>query len=188
MHRNNKFSKSTKRRRLLEEQYLQNYLQIEIDNASNNEQSQISNIISSSESIDSSSDLVVSVTNESSASLNIIVPNTVVDYSYDLLEESKANDSSDDDTESESDEYNFQQPLTSELAEWAVNHNVQNTTFSNLLKILKKHKCFNDFPSDARTVYSNYSGVSYNKIVDVITVPPGIYYHFGILNGIKKTY
>lgn len=134
MHRNNKFSKSTKRRRLLEEQYLQDYLQIEIDNASNNEQSQIYNVISSSESIDSNSGLVVSATNDSS-SLNIIDPNTVVEYSYDFLEESKANDSSDDDTESESDEYNFQQPLTSEVAEWAVNHNVQNTTFSNLFKM-----------------------------------------------------
>lgn len=55
-----------------------------------------------------------------------------------MLKESIANDSSDDDTESESDEFNFQQPLTSELAEWAVNQNVQNTTFSNLLKILER--------------------------------------------------
>lgn len=187
MHRsNNTFSKSTKRRRLLEEKCLQEHL-IEIDNAPVDELAHITNNITSSESIESTSGLVISEINESS-SLNIIEPNPVEDNSYVFLEKSKSdNDSSADGTESESDEHNSQQqPLTSELADWAVNHNVQNSTFSNLLKILKKHKCFNDFPSDARTVFSNYSGISYNKKVDVTTVPPGMYYHFGILNGIKK--
>lgn len=115
--------------------------------------------------------------------------NSFIDYSNDLLEKSKADDSSldsSDDTDGEFEFISQQQPLTNKLADWAVNHTVPNNTFSNLLKILKEHKCFNDFPTDARTVYSNYSGMSYNQLVDVITVPPGIYYHFGILNGIKK--
>lgn len=140
MHRsNNTFSKSTKRRRLLEEKCLQEHL-IEIDNAPVDELAHITNNITSSESIESTSGLVISEINESS-SLNIIEPNPVEDNSYVFLEKSKSdNDSSADGTESESDEHNSQQqPLTSELADWAVNHNVQNSTFSNLLKILKKH-------------------------------------------------
>lgn len=117
----------------------------------------------------------------------MVEPNCVLNSNYDLLEESGEeslpNDSSDD-SENESDEYIPQnQPLISKLADWAINDNVPNSTFSDLLKILKnEHKCFNSFPTDARTIYKNCSGVSYTGPVDVLTVPPGIYYHFGISN------
>lgn len=61
------------------------------------------------------------------------------------------------------------------MADWAINDNVPNSTFSALLKILKyEHNCFNSFPTDARNIYKNCSGVSYNGPIDVRTMPHGI--------------
>lgn len=107
-HRNNKSSKSTKRRRLLDEQYLHEHL-FEIDNVPLNEP--FRNIITSSDGINCSTDLVVTDINEPSSS-NRIELNPVIDYGYDLLEES-ANDSSG--TNSEFEFTSQQQSLTSKL-------------------------------------------------------------------------
>lgn len=182
MYRNNNFSKSTKRRRLLDEQNLHRHL-FETDNVSTNEMSQHN--INSSDSIDITTNVVVSNLNQSSsekkAPLCSLRDNN---FYFDLSEESKSYySSSSEDNESVS----LHHPtIISELANWAVSHNVPNNVFSNLLKILKKHECFNDFPVDARTIFNKSLGISCNQVVDVKTVLPGIYYHFGILNGIKK--
>lgn len=135
MHRINELSKSTKRRRLLEEQCLHNHL-IEIDSVQINEVSQKSNFLLNSTSSVRTAELNY---NNSSTSTNLVEPNCVLNSNYDLLEESGEeslpNDSSDD-PESESDEYIPQnQPLISKLADWAINDNVPNSTFSDLLKI-----------------------------------------------------
>ncbi|CAI6361869.1 unnamed protein product [Macrosiphum euphorbiae] len=178
MHRINHLSKSTKRRRILNEQILNKHL-IEIDSIPNREKINNDNIkVVINSSVDPSTNVCESsTTNE----LNT----AVININHDTLED-KADDCSNF-SDSESDEYIPQeQPLPSKLANWAINHNVPNNTFTDLLKILKYHKCFNNFPTDARTIYHNYSNVSYNQQIDVKTVPPGIYYHFGISNGIKK--
>lgn len=70
------------------------------------------------------------------------------------------------------------------LSKWAVQFNITNTTFSALLKCLKSHKCFNSFPSDARTILKPNS-LSNSK--DIQLVPPGIYHHFGISNGLNSS-
>uniref|UniRef100_A0A2S2PWK0 Uncharacterized protein n=1 Tax=Sipha flava TaxID=143950 RepID=A0A2S2PWK0_9HEMI len=79
-----------------------------------------------------------------------------------------------------------QQPFSTKLIQWATEHNVPNNTFDSLLKIINTHKCFNDLPVSSRTFYKTYSGVSYNNPVKVKTVSPGIYYHFGVQYNIKK--
>lgn len=55
--------------------------------------------------------------------------------------------------------------------------------FSALLKVLKVHSCFNHFPADSRTV------VKVNKPHNtdtIVSIHPGLYYHFGIANGLKS--
>lgn len=180
MHRINHLSKSTKRRRILDEQLLNQHL-IEIDSIPNEEKINNDNVVVINSSVNPSTNVCESsITNELNAAMININHNALVDC-Y------RSDDDCSNYSDSECDEYFPQeQPLPSKLANWAINHNVPNNTFSNLLKILKDHVCFNNFPTDARTIYQNYSNVSYNQLVDVKTVPPGIYYHFGISNGIKK--
>lgn len=38
------------------------------------------------------------------------------------------------------------------LQSWAVSHHITQTAVTSLLKMLKKHQCFNKFPSDARAL------------------------------------
>jgi len=55
---------------------------------------------------------------------------------------------------------------------------------SALLKILKLHKCFVNFPLDDRTILK--TNLSCNNANSIQSVPPGIYYHFGISNGLNS--
>jgi len=80
-----------------------------------------------------------------------------------------------------------QQPFSTKLIQWATEHNVPNNTFDSLLKVINTPKYFNDLPVSSRTFYKTYSGVSYNNPVEVKTVSPGIYYHFGEQYSIKST-
>lgn len=65
-------------------------------------------------------------------------------------------------------------------AQWAVNFNITNLALSALLKLLKSHKCFLNFPVDARTILKR----SNNNSKEILSVIPGKYYHFGISNGL----
>lgn len=60
----------------------------------------------------------------------------------------------DDESKTISAEYlsDDRNPILQMLGSWAVSYNITNVAFSGLLKTLKKHKCFNFFPVDARTV------------------------------------
>lgn len=49
---------------------------------------------------------------------------------------------------------------------------------------MKTHKCFNKFPVDARTILKK--NLSKNKQMEILSVPPGIYYHFEVANGLKN--
>jgi len=67
------------------------------------------------------------------------------------------------------------------LAQWAIAQNITLTAFSALLKLLKNHSCFSDIPVDARTVLKINNVYQPNAIQ---VVSPGLYYHFGVANGL----
>lgn len=97
-------------------------------------------------------------------------------------------------SESDSDEedvlrhFNFfaddKQKILNLLSQWAVSNNITNSALSALLKILKSHKCFVSFPSDARTILK--TNLSCNNANSIQSVPPGIYHHFGISNSLNS--
>lgn len=69
------------------------------------------------------------------------------------------------------------------IAQWAVSHNISNTALSALLKCLKSHQCFHNFPIDARTILKpNLPSCS----MVIQSVFPGVYHHFGIANGLNS--
>lgn len=60
-----------------------------------------------------------------------------------------------------------------ELASWITSFNISRNASDTLLKILKKHHCFQDLPCDSRTLLkTNVSSLNIRE------VNPGIYYHF----------
>lgn len=73
--------------------------------------------------------------------------------------------------------------VKSKLAEWAVSFKVPHNTLNGLLPILKDIPGLTLMPTDARTILK--SNVE-NKSVQVITVNPGYYYHFGLGLAIKN--
>jgi len=82
--------------------------------------------------------------------------------------------------------YTTEQSFPKNLIKFATKHNVPNNRFDDLLKILKSHKCFDEYPVTSRTFYKTHTGVTYDKLVNVESVPPGIYYHFGVKCNIKR--
>lgn len=68
------------------------------------------------------------------------------------------------------------------IASWAIQFKIPHNALSGLLSGLKEHECFRSFPVDARTILRTPSQISKN----IVTVKPGIYYHFGLASGIKK--
>ncbi|XP_050066659.1 uncharacterized protein LOC126555823 [Aphis gossypii] len=69
------------------------------------------------------------------------------------------------------------------IAQWAVTHNISNTAFSALLKCLKSHQCFDNFPIDARTILKPNP---HSSPMEIQSIPPGVYHHFGISNGLTS--
>lgn len=196
MHRKNFMSKSTKRRRLLEEtaDILDNFLEIPpltsplsvcVSNVSVNdlEDNSDSNFIERNISPASAShhSNVIKTININENILNKEINNLekfTSDYSNCLYTV---------DDRSETFE-NFQQlDMKSDLSKWALEYNVPNNTLSGLLKVLKKHDCFSSFPSDARTIHQTNTNTPYSQPIQIKTVSPGIYHHFGLANGIQQT-
>ncbi|OXA37740.1 hypothetical protein Fcan01_27532 [Folsomia candida] len=86
-------------------------------------------------------------------------------------------DSSDSESESGcDDEYDD----LSELKMWATNTNVSQHQFTSLLKILKLHSCFNNFPSDCRSL------VPVSKFSNVKSIEGGEYVHLGLKNAVLE--
>lgn len=75
---------------------------------------------------------------------------------------------------------NTESTVPHDLAVWAVEHQVTHTTLRALLKILKKHPCFETLPLDARTLLQT------PRQQVIRTVLPGSYYHFGLSNSLRK--
>jgi len=64
--------------------------------------------------------------------------------------------------------------------------NIPNTSTTKLLKVLKTHHCFDkSLPSDAKTLFKT---VNSNRGIQIRSVSLGLYYHFGIANGIHNYY
>uniref|UniRef100_A0A2S2R9B5 DUF4806 domain-containing protein n=1 Tax=Sipha flava TaxID=143950 RepID=A0A2S2R9B5_9HEMI len=68
------------------------------------------------------------------------------------------------------------------IASWAVQFKIPHTALNGLLSGLKKHKCFQSLPLDARTVLCTPTQISKT----IKTMKPGTYHHFGLISGIKK--
>ncbi|KAM0727560.1 hypothetical protein ACS0PU_005809 [Formica fusca] len=69
------------------------------------------------------------------------------------------------------------------LKDWSLKHKIGHSAFSDLLKLLKTSNIDpNDLPSDARTLLST------PRISEIQKMEPGIYYHFGLSEAIKKLY
>ncbi|CAI6355527.1 unnamed protein product [Macrosiphum euphorbiae] len=188
-------SKSTKRRRFLKEieiteVYIEssNHNFVHSDNDILESQDTVNNLIvpcnsvvnNISDSIEPKSSLInVSKELKNLSCNNLSSLETVED---ELMLNVSSSDS-DDESKTISAEYlsDDRDPILQMLGNWAVSNNITNVAFSGLLKTLKKHKCFNFFPVDARTVLKTKN--IDNKQIQVIT--PGIYYHFGIEIGLR---
>lgn len=114
-----------------------------------------------------------------------IVSNNIVVQNTELNIENVVDDSEEFE-HSDANSCTTEQSFAKNLIQWVTKHNVPNNTFDDLLKILKSHKCFDNYPVTSRTFYKTHTGVTYDKLVNVESVPPGIYYHFGIKCNIKK--
>jgi len=178
-------SKSTKRRRFLEEIETVDFL---IDNQleSNPQPSTSHGSLSSlplessnlTDSVDCTSNNLFSV----ETPLNYISDNSVFDqndFSYNSYSDTDESDSN------EISIFNDEQLMLNSLAKWKVNYSITSVAFSSLLKILKEHNCFNNFPVDSRTVMKTNK---YDMTHQIQTVNSGLYYHFGISNGLMSVY
>lgn len=76
--------------------------------------------------------------------------------------------------------------MLNSLSQWTVMNNIAVTALSELLKILKSHKCFVNFPPDARTILK--TNLPPSNSMSIQSVPPGIhiYHHFGISNSLNS--
>jgi len=181
-------SKSTKRRRYLEELEL-----IELDNES---------IHSELESIDqpnvSSYSASLDLNSESNSLLvhNLLhldgTINNLCNDEYDAISFSSNSDIEDEDKISNTNEYpnehhsidnETDSSILNNLAKWAVSYNISQVALSALLKVLKIHKCHNYFPVDARTILKTKSSV---QPLQIQTVTPGSFYYFSIHNSLKS--
>jgi len=79
--------------------------------------------------------------------------------------------------------YNQQENILQSLAHWAVNYNVPQNTINKLLDILKYKAKLSFIPKDCRTLLRSNS----TKVLNLRKVDPdGLYYHFGLRNGILR--
>lgn len=77
---------------------------------------------------------------------------------------------------------NYEKNVLQSLQEWAVQCNVHQSTVTKLLKILKYKADLSFLPETCRTLLHTES----TKLIGIREMNPGVYYHFGLLNGIIK--
>ncbi len=105
--------------------------------------------------------------------------NCATNFNYEDSVDSNVIYSSSSGDESEAENFN----LLIGLKEWAISNNINHAQFSELLKVLRKHSCHHDFPSDSRSV------IKANKsTVSVFPVNPGKYCHLEFSSKIKSLY
>jgi len=102
---------------------------------------------------------------------------------------SQSESESDSNFESEHDETyevsnsakQFDNSVESAIRDWVIKFNVSKIAVSNLLKILKSHKCFSHLPTDSRSFLQT------PLVTPLRFVPPGNYCHFGLDTGVLKS-
>lgn len=150
-------SKSTKRRRFLEEVEVVDLYRVN-ETESNSQFSRFDEI--SNEASGSSN--ITNIPNTSEK-----IPDTVNSYFNLLIVDdlplniSESDEDMCSDAEAPATFFNFfnidKDCIINSIVQWAVTYNITNTALSALLKVLKAHKCFSEFPVDARTVLkTNY--------------------------------
>lgn len=77
---------------------------------------------------------------------------------------------------------NYQENVLQYLGRWAVECAVPHITVNKLLKILKYKANLEFLPKDCRTLLYTQS----TKLLNLREINPGIYYHFGLRNGIVR--
>ncbi len=82
-------------------------------------------------------------------------------------------------TEKHCKNYSNSAEILESLRYWSLDHNITRSGFSCLLKILKGHSCFENFPTDARTILQTPRTTITNKIGD------GEFAYFGIRQGLE---
>lgn len=193
MHRSNNMSKSTKRRRILEETAeFHNLLEGEKLNNLNTNVTQVCNTINilQTDHIHNNNDnfepeIVINLLETRSHNINTIIETqNIVNCIDSVFHDSRYSDLNVLGINKSAQLHNME----GNLVKWAVDHNIPNNAFSGFLKIIKEHECFNNIPVDARTIFKTYNSTDVsNFTIPVIykTVDPGIYHHFGIENGIR---
>lgn len=66
------------------------------------------------------------------------------------------------------------------LTTWAVEHKITHTALKAKLQKLKEHSCFSSLSLDVRSLLKT------PRQQEIRTVVPGLYYHFGLSDSIKK--
>lgn len=144
-------SKSTKRRRFLEELKMLDYIETD-------------QLIEPHTT--SSSQNTPSTSSNNYTELNITPPGLNLSFDFDYNNDAWSDKSdnfsftSDSDVEEldnnefcqENSFLNNNSSILNKLSEWAVLYNITNVALSALLKILKTHNCHSYFPIDARTI------------------------------------
>ncbi|CAI6372420.1 unnamed protein product [Macrosiphum euphorbiae] len=179
---NHNISKSTKRRRFLEELETVNFLiddQPELGPQPCCSSHEIP-FMSSSES----SNNLKTESNILNKPLDATEKNNFVHGSFSITSDSSSDESICHEINM-LDIFDEEQSILNSLAKWTVNYSITSESFSSLLKILKGHSCFNNFPVDSRTILKTNKK---NQSSEIQTIHPGLYYHFGIENGLKSLY
>jgi len=182
-YKNTKLSKRTKQRRVHEE--LKSCTVGFSSKENNTENSGPYLVETSFPNSDHSGPSIMSQSKSNDINLNIDIMNTDGDeelyYSSDEV--------STEIDENEWDE-NYDNPIDNLshfkflIMNWAINCNIPQIALNKLLTLLKKHKCFEALPKDSRTIMCK----NIEKPLEIQTVVPGKYYHFGILNGIEQNF
>ncbi len=83
-------------------------------------------------------------------------------------------------SDTDEDAFNDSSKTVEEVKLWSVTHNITRSACGDLLKILKKHACFESIPSDPRSLFSSINQPTFTKIGD------GQLAYFGIERSITK--
>ncbi|CAI6371464.1 unnamed protein product [Macrosiphum euphorbiae] len=146
MTHNQYLSRSTKRRRFLEEVEVIDLFKENPSSAPPETQPSTHQVNILEEHLDTSSHIIqVSDNNNSNFQVN--------DLDLEVLDtKPDSYNTSDEETVGINFFNNDAELILKSLAQWAVNFNITNMALSALLKNLKSHKCFNSFSVDARTI------------------------------------
>lgn len=117
---------------------------------------------------------------DGTASLHYI-SHKIADQNRDNNDEDSSSENSDDGTGSQDENGNDSDNFNEgSIAMWALEGNISHQNVRKLLKIIKSHPCHRHWPSDPRTLFGTV------RHVNVKSMPPGCYYHFGLENGLLQ--